>query len=156
MADSGLRATVLPYLAKLAGGVTDDVPFVSIGANLGVYSSFEGANFEGRGSGVATVNVSTVQGAQALADAFAGTAELPFVSFDGATMDRANWTAATGASRWPLSYGLAVVNLVATKFDRFHLPSDANLSSVNVSALNALTSSVAQALEAYVCAATCV
>ena len=65
-------------------------------------------------------------------------------------MDRANWSAATGASRWPLSYGFAVVNLVAPNFDRFHLPSDAE-GSVNITALDALTTSVAEALEAYMC-----
>ena len=55
-----------------------------------------------------------------------------------------------------LSFNLPVVNLVAPYFDRFHLPSDAE-GSVNVSALDALTSSVAMALERYMCdaARTC-
>ena len=148
--------------------------------SLGVYAHFQGDNYAGRGRGVATVSVSSTFDAPTITAAFSRTARLPFVDFkacspascsplltagthqnplcqssQGASMDRGNWSAATGASRWPLSYGLAVVNLVAPDFDRFHLLSDAE-GSVNVSALDALTTSVAEALEAYMCHDSCV
>jgi hypothetical protein len=141
---------MLPHLARYG----HNTPFVSVGANLGVHARFDGNNAEGRGRGTATVSVSSTLGADELTTAFGQMGDLPFVSFEGATMDRANWSTATGASRWPLSYGFPVINLLARDFDRFHLPSDGE-GSVNVTALNALTMSVAEALQAYMCSGTC-
>ena len=49
--------------------------------SLGVYAHFEGDNYAGRGSGVATVSVSSTLDAPTLTSAFSRTAQLPFVTF---------------------------------------------------------------------------
>ena len=156
MADPGLVNGVLPWLQ--ARGNVSGMPFVSIGANLGTFRAFEGANFEGRGSGTTPVLVATSAGASVLSAAFAGAlSPLPWVA---AAAGGLNASSARGAARWPLQLGMEVVDLLggflypaAGGFLRFHLPSDANESSVNLDSLAALTSAAGSALDTYLCSA---
>ena len=58
-----------------------------------------------------------------------------------------------GASEWPISVGMdPVLNLLGYGFDRFHLPYDADITSVNMTTLTLLEHAVSAALAASFCA----
>lgn len=154
--DPGISREIIPYLQRLAEQHEirlADIPFISIGAGLGNYAQFEGLNSEGPGSGTARLMISTSlghSGAHKMMEAVLQQLSKEKPSF----MDLRPGAAfrAQGAVRPALLAGMPVMNLVSGDLrGRFHLPSDEDASSVNLSSLVSIVDSFSRALAAAMC-----
>jgi len=143
------------YVEKLKISLSD-VPFVSLGASLGMYEKFSGNNSEGRGVDTALVyvqntNHSTSGGAmaQALVQALVGTHPPSFLHHLPVPMNTSN---TEGAVLRALQSGMAAINIASESLDRFHLPTDAGIGSTNITAPHELTAALSRAIRSVACA----
>lgn len=155
--DTGISEGVIPFLKNLAESRNlslMEVPFISIGANLAGYARFEGQNSEGPGSGSNQVYMSTSQGPDSpgrkiLDDFLRKLRPLPrFVHLRPGVMNSTN---TAGAIEKALHSGMPAMNVVGWPFERFHLPSDGDNTSVNFTSLLALAEGMLQALQSTTC-----
>ncbi|CAK9010950.1 Choline transporter-like protein 3 [Durusdinium trenchii] len=154
--DSGIERMVIPYLQELAADLhipLSEIPFISIGAGLANYAHFDGLNFAGAGSGTTSIRVSSTRpkraaGAQLVTEVLRELSKdqrlNDLVQAEPGTLSR--WTA-QGAILPALHAGMPALNLVSGGLrGRFHLPSDADASSVNLTSLATFTDAFAAAL----------
>lgn len=156
--DTGISEGAIPFLKSLAESRNlslVEVPFISIGADLAGYARFEGQNSEGPGSGTLPVVMSTSQGPDSpgrmiLDDLLRKLRPLPrFVHLKPGVMNATN---TIGAIEKALHSGMPAMNVVGSPLgERFHLPSDADNTSVNFTSLLALAEGMLQALQSTIC-----
>eukprot|EP00438_Fugacium_kawagutii_P002376 Skav201005 [mRNA] locus=scaffold991:234303:235799:+ [translate_table: standard] len=63
--DPGISQGAIPFLQELAASqnlTLAEIPFISIGASLGVHAHFEGSNLQGQGTGSVPIKVETSRG----------------------------------------------------------------------------------------------
>jgi len=154
--DPGISNGAIPFLRQLASSQNrslNEVPFISIGAHLGGFANFKGQNFDGPGTGIDPVVIRTSSGSgrsSAMLDkVLLKLAHLAFVQLEAGEMNVSNQV---GAVQQALLAGMPAMNLVGQNLShRFHLPSDADSTSINFTTLLALTQGMSQALQTTVC-----
>lgn len=160
--DTGISEGAIPFLKSLAESQNlslVEVPFISIGADLAGHARFEGQNSEGPGSGTLPVVMSTSSrgpgspgspGRRILDDILRKLRHLPqFAHLKPGVMNATN---TIGAIEQALHSEMPAMNVVGSPLgERFHLPSDADNTSVNFTSLLTLTEGMLQALQSTTC-----
>jgi len=157
--DPGISEGVIPYLQHMGEQLNlslASIPFVSIGANVANYASFAGNQHEGAGQGVSTLSLRTsahVNGSSMgdnVLDAIAVSMSMADIKVNvGKGIMRLDNT--EGAILQAMKAGMPSMNVVGGKNERFHLPADSGSDSVNIVALQRITSSLAAAMRSAVC-----